>query len=260
MDDLLETFDIVRIIDQEHSSQKDLVVIETPLTIFVNSQELVTLLCSPINHKNLAVGFLFSEGMLSSREEIKSVILNKNKGIVYIKLTKDINVSENFRKGRTITSGCARGLTFYKIFDEWQGEYITSKVKVKSNIVLNISAELKQKSLIFQKSGGTHSAALYLQNKFLFSREDIGRHNAVDKIIGECLVKGVSGEDKILMISGRISSEMLLKVARWQIPILISRSAPTSAAVRLADEIGVTLIGFARGKRMNVYTNNWRIE
>ena len=260
MDNLLETVNIVKIIDEKQRDEQDLVVSETPLTIFLNDQELVTLLCSPTHRKNMAVGFLFSEGFFKKKEEIKSVIVNKNRGIVWISLNHHFEIDDNFRKGRTITSGCARGLTFHKVFDDWNGEYITSKLTVKANIISDISAELKRNSPLYQKSGGAHSATLYHQNNFLFSRQDIGRHNAVDKIIGECLIKDIISDDKILMTSGRVSSEILLKAARWKFPILISRTAPTSAAVKLADELGVTLIGFARGKRMNVYSNEWRIQ
>jgi len=260
LDNLLEAVNIVKIVDQQSSTQQDLVVSETPLTIFANDQELVTLLCSPTHQKNLVVGFLFSEGIFSKREEIETIILNENKGIVWAKLNKKFKINDNFRNGRTITSGCARGLTFHKILTDWDGEYINSKLTVSANIIPDIAAKLKNSSPLFQKTGGVHSSILYQQSNFLFAREDIGRHNAVDKIIGECLIKGISGEDKILMTSGRISSEILLKTARWGIPILISRGAPTTAAVKLADELGITLIGFARGKRLNIYTNSWRIK
>lgn len=260
MDNLLETVNIVKIVDEKQSNQQDLVVTETPLTIFVNDQELVTLLCSPIHQKNLVVGFLFSEGFLKKRADIKSIILNENRGIVWISLNGHFEMDEDFRKGRTITSGCARGLTFHKVFDDWDDGYITSKKTVKAHIISDISAELKQNSILYQQSGGAHSATLYHGNKFLFSRQDIGRHNAIDKIIGECIVKEIMSDDKILMTSGRVSSEILLKAARWKFPILISRTAPTSAAIKIAAELGVTLIGFARGKRMNIYTNSWRIK
>jgi len=260
VDNLLETINIVRITDEKRTEEQDLVVSETPLTIFVNDQELVTLLCSPSHQQNMALGFLFSEGFLKNKKEIKSVVESKNRGIVWVTLSGNFVVDDNFRKGRTITSGCARGLTFHKVFDDWNGEYITSKFTVESKIIVDISGDLRENSSLYQKSGGAHSATLYDQNNFLFSREDIGRHNAVDKIIGECLLKEISGDDKILMTSGRVSSEILLKAARWKFPILISRTAPTSAAVKFADELGLTLIGFARGKRMNIYTNNWRIK
>ena len=260
MVDLLEKVTIVQIADDKIVEQEDVVVKETPLTIFINDEELVTLLCLPQFQQNLAVGFLFSEGILSSKTEIESLIFNENKGVIWIKLNKPFAIDDDFRKGRTVTTGCARGLTFHQVFEKWSGEFVSSKLKIDHHIVVAVVSDLKQRSLLFQETGGTHSALLYQENTFLLEREDIGRHNAIDKIIGECVMQDISGNDKILMTSGRVSSEILLKTARLQIPILISRGAPTSAALKLADEIGITLIGFARGKRMNVYTNSWRIQ
>jgi len=258
--ELLEKVTIVQISDAEISEQEDVVVKETPLTIFVNDEELVTLLCLPQHQQNLAVGFLFSEGIVSGKSEIESVIFNENRGTIWIKLNKLFTIDDEFRKGRTVTTGCARGLTFNQVFEKWQGEFVSSQRKIDNQIVTEVVSDLKHRSRLFQETGGTHSALLYLENTFLLEREDIGRHNAIDKIIGECVMQGIPGADKILMTSGRVSSEILLKTARWQIPILISRGAPTLAALKLADEIGITLIGFARGKRMNIYSNSWRIK
>ncbi len=260
MDDQLKTIDIVQIIGSQKKIQRDVVVNETPLTIFINDQELVTLLCSPTHLKSLAVGFLFSEGILIRRAEIENILLNESKGVVWFTLKHEFKIDENFSKGRTVTSGCARGLTFHNIFNEKNNEFINSKLTISSKVITSISSDLKCQSAMFQKSGGAHCASLYEQENFLFSREDIGRHNAVDKIIGECFIKAIVGDNKILMTSGRVSSEILLKAARWKIPILVSRTAPTFAAIKIAEELGSTLIGFARGERMNVYTNSWRIE
>jgi len=260
VDDLVEKVTIVQILDQKISDQEDVVIKETPLTIFLNEEELVTLLCLPQHQQNLAVGFLFSEGILSSKTEIESLIFNENKGVIWIKLNKPFAIDDNFRKGRTVTTGCARGLTFHQVFEKWNGDFVSSKLTIEHQIVIAVVSDLKQRSRLFQETGGTHSALLYKDQTFLLEREDIGRHNAIDKIIGECVMNDIPGDDKILMTSGRVSSEILLKTARRQIPILISRGAPTSAALKLADEIGITLIGFARGKRMNIYTNRWRIK
>jgi FdhD protein len=260
VDDLLEKVKIVQVLDHQISEQKDVVVKETPLTIFVNEQELVTLLCLPQFQQNLAIGFLASERILSGKKEIESLIFNKNKGVIWIRLNKSFAIDDYFRKGRTVTTGCARGLTFYQVFEKWSGEFVSSKLTIDHQIVVAMVSDLKQRSRLFQETGGTHSALLYKDYTFLFEREDIGRHNAIDKIIGECVMLDIPGDDKILMTSGRVSSEILLKTACWQIPILISRGAPTSAALKLADEIGITLIGFARSKRMNIYTNSWRIK
>ncbi|HDP99272.1 MAG TPA: formate dehydrogenase accessory sulfurtransferase FdhD [bacterium] len=260
MDELIETVDIVRISGDETKNQQDVIIKETPLTLFVNNHELVTLLCLPQYQANLGVGFLFSEGFLSDKDDIESVNVNRNRGIVWVQLKNQLRINENFQKSRAVTSGCARGLTFYQLFEKWEGEFISTGMTISHNYIVDAVADLNQRSLLFRQTGGTHSALLYQQNEFLLEREDIGRHNAIDKIIGECILKRISGEDKIMMSSGRISSEILLKAARFKIPILVSRGAPTSASLKLAEEIGITLVGFARGKKMNVYCNSWRIQ
>ncbi|MDZ7333388.1 MAG: formate dehydrogenase accessory sulfurtransferase FdhD [candidate division KSB1 bacterium] len=260
MDDLLEKIAIVQIADDKRFELDDVVVKETPLTIFVNDEELVTLLCLPQHQKNLAIGFLFSEGIITSKVEIESLHFNANRGLVWIKLNKPFAIDDNFRRGRTVTTGCARGLTFHQIFEKWNGDFVSSKLTIDHRIIPALLTDFKNRSQLFRATGGTHSALLYQEDRFLLEREDIGRHNAIDKIIGECVMHDIPGADKILMTSGRVSSEILLKTARYQIPILISHGAPTSAALKLAEEIGMTLVGFARGKRMNIYTNDWRIK
>jgi FdhD protein len=118
---------------------------------------------------------------------------------------------------------------------------------------------LQDKAAMFKETGGVHSAAVADLDRIIFFCEDIGRHNAVDKIAGQCLVDGVSLEDKVLITSGRLSSEMLLKAAKLQLPLLISRSAPTSLSIELAEALNITLVGFVRGRRMNIYTHAWRV-
>ena len=260
MDNLTETINIIQIIDNKQISKDDVIIKEAPLTLFLNDQELVTLLCTPNCLKNLAVGFLFSEGIIKSKSEILNIIQNESRGIVWVTLNNPIELDDNFKNKRTVTSGCARGLSFHNIFDKWSGEEVTSKLTIDSKTIFNIISSLNQNSVLFKKTGGTHSSILFKNNEIITSAEDIGRHNTIDKIIGECLLNNIPGNDKLLLCSGRISSEMLLKTARWNIPILISRSAPTSAAIKLADEIGITLIGFARSKRMNIYAHSWRIK
>jgi FdhD protein len=117
----------------------------------------------------------------------------------------------------------------------------------------------QHRSLIFRTTGGVHSAALCNNREIMLFSEDIGRHNAIDKIFGQCFEKGIHVDDYIVLTSGRVSSEIIIKIARRKVPILISKSAPTSSGVKLADELGITLVGFVRGSRMNVYTHNWRI-
>jgi FdhD protein len=136
---------------------------------------------------------------------------------------------------------------------------VESKTGVSATQVFSLVKEFRQRSELFKDTGGVHSAALSDgQNVIIFS-EDIGRHNAVDKIFGECLWEEVPTQDRIILTTGRVSSEILLKTARRAIPIIISNSAPTDMAIRAAANLGITLVGFARGKRMNVYANSWRI-
>jgi FdhD protein len=136
---------------------------------------------------------------------------------------------------------------------------IESKIQISAQDILAMVKEFQQRSEVFKVTGGVHSAALCDTKSILLFNEDIGRHNAIDKIFGECLLKDIMTDDHVVITSGRISSEILLKVAKRNIPILISKSAPTDLGVRLADALGITLLGFVRGKRFNAYTNYSRV-
>jgi FdhD protein len=136
---------------------------------------------------------------------------------------------------------------------------IISDFRVKSTYVNALAGDFQKRSQIYLKTGGVHSAALADEKEILIFREDIGRHNAIDKVIGQALFRKVKFEDKILLTSGRVPSEVLLKVEKCNIPIVVSKSAPTNQAVRLARESGMTLIGFARGSKMNIYSGEKRV-
>jgi len=125
--------------------------------------------------------------------------------------------------------------------------------------VFTLVSDFQHRSQVYRATGGVHSAALCDTKSILVFSEDIGRHNAIDKIFGECILKDIPTDDRMIITSGRISSEILLKVAKRNIPIIISKSAPTDLGVKLASNLGVTLLGFVRGKKINAYTNNWRI-
>jgi FdhD protein len=136
---------------------------------------------------------------------------------------------------------------------------VESKTKISALEVFELVKEFQHRSQLFKATGGVHSAALCNAKSILIFSEDIGRHNAIDKIFGECILKDIPTGNRILVTSGRVSSEILLKAAKRDIPLLISKSAPTDLGVKLANDLGVTLIGFVRGKRMNVYANDWRV-
>ena len=159
---------------------------------------------------------------------------------------------------RFITSGCGRGASFYSAADVHE-QKVESQIGISAIKVFTLVKEFQHRSQVFRTTGGVHSAALCDTKGILIFAEDIGRHNAIDKILGECLLRDISTDDRIIITSGRISSEILLKIAKRNIPMLISKSAPTDLGLRLAHNLGVTLIGFVRGERMNVYTHGWRI-
>jgi len=237
----------------------DEVAVEFPLTIVYNGRELVTLQCTPDRLKSLAVGFLAAEGIIREAADLEEVVLDEANGVVRVTSRRggDADPESAFR--RVITSGCGQGAAFYKTNTETL-EWIASDLTAPAAALAAIARDFQRRSAVFRATGGVHSAGLAQGDRLVCFCEDIGRHNAVDKLFGECLLQGWPTADKILVTSGRVSSEVVFKVARMGVPILVSRSAPTSLAVDLARELGLTLVGFARGKRLNVYSGAERIR
>jgi len=259
MDNEIEKFPILKFTEGGSSSIEDEVVRESPLTIILNNQELATLLCSPTNLRYLAIGFLFSEGLLKSKDEIKKIIADDRWGVVRVETEGDEELASDALFKRFITSGCGRGASFYSAADAQGRVKVESGVEISPLEVLALVNEFQQRSRIYRATGGVHSAALCDMKNILVFSEDIGRHNTIDKIFGECILNDIATEDYIIITSGRVSSEILLKVARRNVPIIISKSAPTNLGLRLAADLGVTVVGFVRGRRMNVYTHAGRI-
>ena len=258
MDNEKERLPVLRLTEKGRSSIEDVVAREFPLTIILNNEELVTLLCSPTNLKYLAIGFLFSEGLLKSKEKIKKIIVDNRSGVVRIETEEELAPNVLFK--RLITSGCGRGASFYSAADAQNQAKVESKIELSIHEVFDLVAEFQHRSQIYRATGGVHSAALCDTKSILVFSEDIGRHNAIDKILGACILNDIATDNHIIITSGRISSEILLKVAKRNIPVIVSKSAPTNLGVRLADDLGITVVGFVRGKRMNVYANNWRVK
>ncbi len=255
----MKDIDIFRIKSGNGAEEVDQVVVEMPLTIFLNGREFVTLLCSPILLDCLAVGFLRSEGLLSSLDDLAEITLEKEEGLVHIRTTGSIDLEEKLYGKRTITSGCGKGTLFFNVLDSLQSKPVLSSLNLSGEAVLRLMREMQDSSDLFKATGGVHSAALADSESLLFYSEDIGRHNAVDKIVGHCILEKIPLENKILLTSGRLSSEIVIKGAKIGFPIIISRSAPTTLSVELAAELGITLVGFARGRRLNIYTHPQRI-
>ncbi|MDH4300393.1 MAG: formate dehydrogenase accessory sulfurtransferase FdhD [Dehalococcoidia bacterium] len=259
MDNETEKLSILKFTETGSSSGEDVVAKEVPLTIILNNRELVTLLCSPVGLKYLAVGFLFGEGLLESKDDIKKIIVDDRRGVVRVETNGDGEPAGDVVFKRFLTSGCGRGASFYSAADARDQVKVESRVEISTPEVLALVKEFQHRSQIYRATGGVHSAALCDTRNIIVFGEDIGRHNAVDRIFGECILNDIATDDHIIVTSGRISSEILLKVARRNVPIIVSKSAPTNLGVRLAADLGVTLVGFVRGKRMNVYTHAGRI-
>ena len=237
--------------------KKDLLIRELPLTIFIGKYELLTLMRLKEKTSELITGYLAAEGIIQKASQIKKIEFKNNEKEAHLKLEVDFNI-EKFKQ-RKIVLGSSCGSSFVNI----EGYELLPKTKnsqiIYAKKVLALMKKLEEKSIYFHKTGGTHISALASPEKIIYSAEDIGRHNTVDKIIGESLLNELNLEDKIFLTSGRISSEMIIKIIRQKIPFLISRSAPTEAALDLALDSNLTLIGFCRGQRMNIYSGANRI-
>lgn len=244
----------------EWRKMEEVLVVEQPVTIYFNNRELVTLLCTPEYLEDLAVGFLVGEGFLVEPQDLEAVTADYQGGQVWVSsLKEDILTSKTFLR-RYLTTGCGKGTGFYSFDDVRRLKPLEKSLRVAPTEVLALVQGLQERSLLFRATGGVHSGALGKGEKIAVYREDLGRHNAVDKIIGYCWRQRIEPQRYMLVISGRVSSEILLKTAKAGIEVLVSRSAPTRLAVEWAQQLGITLIGFARGGRFNVYTHPERVE
>ena len=259
MDSDVERFPMSRITREERSNIEDMVALELPVTIILNDQELVTLLCSPKELEYLAVGFLSSEGFIKSKDEIKNVVVDDERGVVRIQTVEAKEFAQDVLFKRIISSGCGRGASFYSTVDA-DSQKVESRLEISVDEIFALVNEFQHGSQVYLATGGVHSAALCDTSHILVFSDDIGRHNAIDKIFGKCILEDIPTQDRLVVTSGRITSEILHKVAKKGIPIIVSISAPTNLGVRIADTLGITLISSVRGKRMNVFTNDWRVR
>ncbi len=239
--------------------ENDYVVNEIPLTVFLNDVELATLICSPGGYEELAAGFMLSEGLLKDTSEIMEITFNEEDGLLWLETNSPVPQIENFLK-RQIASCCGKGRALlYFVNDASQLEPVQSECRFSASQILRLISLLEEQSETFRLTGGVHSAALADSSGIIVMYEDIGRHNAVDKVLGYAFLNRLRTDDKCLLLSGRISSEILIKAARRGLPVVVSRSAPTRLALELADQFGVAVVGFARGERLIIYSNSEKV-
>jgi FdhD protein len=231
---------------------EDHIALEKQLRLLVNGSEVLNLLCSPSMIRELVTGLVMTEGIIEGNVCLDRMSIEFNDSIV-ADIPAEGKISE---KGAIRTSGCIGGITY----DHQQA---TEKIKYMGGIsaarLIELFREFQAISKTYLLTGCIHSAAIASDKNIIVHGEDIGRHNAVDKVIGYCLLENVPMDDKIMLASGRLSSEIAYKCARWKIPFVVSRTAPTAKAVNIAAASGITLIGFLRDKRFNIYTGEERI-
>ncbi|MBN1232588.1 MAG: formate dehydrogenase accessory sulfurtransferase FdhD [Candidatus Coatesbacteria bacterium] len=255
-DNPVKTITALKYNDNPSSITED-IVDEVPFEIYINGISRAVLMCSPADMNELATGYAISEGYIDKREVAVSVI-NSEKGIKAIIETDKIIENESMK--RVLTSGCGSFKSSIIInAEKLQNLKIDNDMKVKSNVLSSVMDSFQKSSSVYLMTGGVHSAALALDNEIRYYSFDIGRHNAVDKVVGKAILKKDDPSRYVLYVSGRISFEMVQKALRHGISILVSRSASTYLAVQMARETNLTLVSFARGKRFTIYSGEQRI-
>ena len=261
---------ITRVHKEEKKEEMDTVLIETPIDIFVNSEPLVNIICLNKDLKELTVGFLFSVGIINEINDINILKIDNLKGQVYVELVDSIDFNSKIMEltpvSRVIDTTCGipspwRNLIKEKLIETEDILNLNTQFVVSSELIFSSIIEMQKETPLFKETGGCHGAAIFdLEGNLIAASEDIGRHNAIDKVIGALLLKNEPFNNKILTSTGRLTGDSVLKAVRARIPIVASLSAAIESGIRLADSYGITLIGFARGKRMNIYTSPNRIK
>jgi FdhD protein len=231
----------------------DALVIEVSIKLILNGSELAVLACSPEAFEELTVGYLLSEGIITDYEDLAEIRVEGEN--VYIELRN----RDESRPNRGYISSCS-GKRLPGDYNRPDLIQAGAGQRFSAGDLLRLIGQLDEKSTTFKRTGGVHSAALGQGNTLLFRYEDIGRHNAVDKVLGNTFSKRIPPADKCLVLSGRIAWEIVWKAAQSHIPLILSRSAPTFKAVEWAEYLGLTIVGFARGERFNLYSHWERVE
>jgi FdhD protein len=234
------------------------VISETPVSMTVNGEIWLTFMCTPLDLEELAIGFLYNEGIINSAEEIASVRVCPQGDNVDIWLEHHVEIPHSWSK----TSGCTGGIT---TINHYQTDILDPSAKGINGAVYNtrqisqLVSWFFESQELYKKAGGVHTSALSDGIEILIAAEDIGRHNTLDKIAGYCLLNAMDPDRKLIITTGRVSSEMLHKAARIGASLLISRTSPTTLSIELAEKYGITLIGYARRDRFKIYSYPERI-
>ncbi|MEO3429267.1 formate dehydrogenase accessory sulfurtransferase FdhD [Pelagibius sp. CAU 1746] len=235
-------------VDQDGKAVETAVVVERPLTLFLNGQEIVTMMTIGDYPDYLAVGYLLNQNMLRPDDVIEGIDYDEELEVVVVRTERETDYEEKLKK-KVRTSGCAQGTVFGDLMEKFETVKLPRDAVLKTSWLASLSKKINAAPSLYLEAGAIHGCVLCQGDRPLLYMEDVGRHNAVDKIAGYMLLHNVSPEDKIFYTTGRLTSEMVIKTVQMGIPILVSRSGFTAWGVDLARQAGLTLVGRAKGKR-----------
>lgn len=250
---------VVTGIDHTGSETEIRVVEERALTLFLNSQEVVTIMTIGDHPELLAIGYLINQNMLSMNDTITEIDYDEDLEVIIVRTENETDFEEKMKK-KVRTSGCAQGTVFGDVMESFEKSTLSKTAKLKTSWLYELTKKINTAPSLYLEAGAIHGSVLCEANQPLVYMEDVGRHNAVDKIAGWMFQEKIKADNKIFYTTGRLTSEMVIKTVMMGIPILISRSGFTASGVELAKQAGLTLIGRARGKRFIALSNPERIE
>lgn len=245
-------------VDQDGNAVETSVTVERPLTLYLNSREIVTMMTICDHPDYLAVGYLLNQNMLNAGDEVTGIEYDEEIESVVVRTATETNFEEKLKK-KTLTSGCAQGTVFGDVMEKFETVTLNQNAVLKTSWLYNLTKTINTTPSLYLEAGAIHGCVLCAEDKPLLYMEDVGRHNAVDKIAGYMYLNGITGEDKMFYTTGRLTSEMVIKTVQMGIPILCSRSGFTAWGVQLARQVGLTLVGRARGKRFIALSGDDRI-
>jgi FdhD protein len=246
-------------IDQNGDAVDTRVVTEKPLTLYLNSQEVVTMMTIGDHPDLLAVGYLKNQNMLAADDVITAIDYDDDLDVVVVRTERETNFEDKLKK-KVRTSGCAQGTVFGDVMEGFETVSLSGDARLKTSWLYALTRTINTTPSLYLEAGAIHGCVLCQEDRPLVYMEDVGRHNAVDKIAGWMVLNGIPAHDKIFYTTGRLTSEMVIKTVMMGIPILVSRSGFTAWGVDLARQAGLTLIGRARGKRFVALSGQERID
>jgi FdhD protein len=250
---------VVEGIDQTGAVVETTVVTERAITLFLNAREIVTVMTIGDHPELLAVGYLLNQNMLRPDDEITAVEYDDDLAVVVVRTKRQTDYEEKLKK-KVQTSGCAQGTVFGDLMEAFEDIKLSDTARLKTSWLYTLTKAINTEPSLYLKAGAIHGCVLARRDQILLYMEDVGRHNAVDKIAGYMFLNKIKPDDTIFYTTGRLTSEMVIKTVKMGIPILVSRSGFTAWGVDLARKAGLTLIGRARGKRFVALAGHARIE